>query len=178
MRQLLFLLMLCATAPPCLAQDSTEDMQAREQWLRYSNWEGHQSHRLRQHDSAKEPAPQAETKPVQAPPLPANPGAQSVEPNPFSITPWYLQSSREYQRNPDIPVWQPGMGSSFRSRLGPGYASYFYGFSNRVPPGAYPYGGRGSRLGPQIIQTGPSPSSGNYYQPPIKDPSASGNYYN
>ncbi len=49
--------------------------------------------------------------------------------------------------------------------------------------GAFPYGagfGGGlqpTRLGPQVLQTGPSPASGNYYQPSTGDPSASGNYY-
>lgn len=58
------------------------------------------------------------------------------------------------------PVWGGAFGMPFAG-FGAGYGSGF----------------QQSRLGPTVIQTGPSPASGNYYQPSTGDSSASGNYY-
>lgn len=71
--------------------------------------------------------------------------------------------------------WSSGWGSGWGRWGGlsyglPGAGLYNAGFFN----GLHRKSGLG---GSQVIQTGPSPASGNYYQPGTGDPSASGNYY-
>ncbi|HEY9677126.1 MAG TPA: hypothetical protein V6C76_03920 [Drouetiella sp.] len=74
--------------------------------------------------------------------------------------------------------WGHGYGgwSSGYSAFSPfnygGYGSFGYG-------GMSPIGGSSFQgtVPNRIIQTGPSPASGNYYQPATADPSASGGYY-
>jgi hypothetical protein len=77
--------------------------------------------------------------------------------------------------------WGGGWGHGWS-----GYSSYLpfnyggFGFGGIGNPASY-LGGFGSSFHGttpnRFIQTGPSPSSGNYYQPATADPSASGGYY-
>lgn len=89
---------------------------------------------------------------------------------------------------PGFGAWGPGFGS-----MGSGFGSWGSSWSHghgfglgwgglAGPAFGVPFAGMGSgfrqsRLGPTVIQTGPSPASGNYYQPSTGDSSASGNYY-
>lgn len=70
-----------------------------------------------------------------------------------------------------------GFGSGWGG-LNSSWGGLNYGLGGLSPYGIGAYSAYGrSRLGPQVIQTGQSPASGNYYQPSTGDSSASGNYY-
>jgi hypothetical protein len=107
------------------------------------------------------------------------------------LSPYLLAPYRSYQGlNPGfVPqdTYFPNTSNPYS-----GHAGYMGGASsilNNLSPGFRPYGAyplmpnvggmNRSRLGgaAEVIETGPSPASGNYFQPAASDPSASGNYY-
>lgn len=173
---------------PCLAADAQptgahDDLRSQEEWLRYSNWERRQS----RPQGAKKGEPKHENNdsssspPARVTTLPERPGSQTVEGGQFTVPNWAYQAPQPPQRPPEIIVGSPSF--SFQSRIGtpwafglpgiPGWSSWHgYGMGS----GGLYSGFARSRLGPSVIQTGPSPSSGNYYQPSTPN-SASGNYY-
>jgi hypothetical protein len=80
---------------------------------------------------------------------------------------------------PSIGGWSPNYSSIYG-----GYGAYGsgFGFGGIGNPASYMagYGNSGAHQGTvpnRIIQTGPSPASGNYYQPSTANPTASGGYY-
>lgn len=150
-----------------LKGESPEELKKREEWLRYSNWEF-------KHRSPKEP----KSLPGQTQiPFPEHPGAQSVSgisgQNQFLVPNWSQKKTQVPPRpdlvfNASVPCWRL-YGSTFNS--------YYYGFGGACSSGSRIFSSRRSRLGPMVTQMGPSPSSGNYYQPSSADPSSSGGYY-
>lgn len=90
------------------------------------------------------------------------PGAQTVEPS-SSMT---------------VPNWNPPAAAAPRNEIfiAPGAVDRLGGgaFGLRAVPGR---GFAPGFAGPTVIQTGPSPSSGNYYQPSTPSSSGSGSYY-
>jgi len=72
-----------------------------------------------------------------------------------------------------------GYGSSYSPFSYGGYGG-FGGFGGIGNPASYMGGFGGAHQGPvgnRVFQTGPSPTSGNYYQPATADSGASGGYY-
>lgn len=96
----------------------------------------------------------------------ARPGAQTVEPSSTMTVPNWNPPAPQQQRN-EIFI-APGTAD----RLGG-----LYGGLRAVPGGTFGPAYRQGMGGPMIIQTGPSPSSGNYYQPSTPSGSGSGSYY-
>lgn len=174
-------------APAALAQ-TQDEIKSQEQWLRYSNWE-HRSSRPRSTELKATPVPSKPAQEASAEakpdgefrlPLPERPGSQTVEGGQFTIPGWAFQQPQQAQRPAEIIIGAPlGARLGFQSRLGYMGAGGFCG--GGFLPGGYGRGWAGgfrqSRLGPQVIQTGPSHPSGNYYQPSTADPSSSGGYY-
>ena len=164
---------------PALAQDSPETLKSQEQWLRYSNWEQRSTRPGGWKGTSSKPVtpPKDEqTKEENASklPLPDRPGSQTVEGGQFSIPGWAFQQPQQAQRPPEFFMGQPLGMPGYQSRPG------FFAATGYLGGGFL--GGRGpcfrqSRLGPQVIQTGPSHPSGNYYQPSTADPGSSGGYY-
>lgn len=135
-----------------------EEEKAREDWLRYSRWENRHKTQSR-HSETK--LPDKEARETGKSVLPEHPGLQAVEPSTqFTVPAWGLRNREAECPRPQEYWLDTGPClSSFRSRLGCGRA----------------WGSRG--LGPMVWQTGPSPSSGNYFQPATRFPGASGDYY-
>lgn len=92
------------------------------------------------------------------------PGAQTVEPT-SAMT---------------VPNWNPpAVPQRNEIFIAPGAADRlggFYGGMRGGPAGSFGPGRQGFAA-PMLIQTGPSPSSGNYYQPSTPSSSGSGSYY-
>lgn len=217
-RRMLILSSLLASMPTIAMAQSSDELKAQEQWLRYSNWE-HRSSRPRPFkpsstppassqaqdlSNSQKPASTSSEPAMQTPffpskfspkwaqaqdaviPLPDRPGSQTVDsPQQFAVPGWAFQQPQQPQRPIEIMMGPSAFaGPSFRSQLG--YGGYGGGFMGGLAPfgGAFMGSGCGrgfrqSPLGPGVmqIQTGPSPASGNYYQPSTADPSASGGYY-
>lgn len=129
----------------------------REEWLRYSNWEF-------RHKSGKEPKSLPEHTQL---PLSSDPGKLSVGNADQLLVP-------NWQYRPAQPESRPDM--VFNANLpyyGGGAFNSYFGFRRGFLGGARPAG----RLGPSLIQLGPSPASGNYYQPSSRQPGSAGGYY-
>lgn len=176
---------------PCAGAQSTTKSQ--EDWLRYSNWEHrsqspHQALPKKEESSASSGGSEQGSTSEQAKlPVPDNPGNQTVDGVQPSVPGWAFQQPQQAQRSPQIILGGDTLGRR------PGFANQggFFGgygastFGNRWPAygssNGWLGGGGGwfpqSRLGPEVIETGPSPASGNYFSPSTGDPSASGNYY-
>jgi hypothetical protein len=80
--------------------------------------------------------------------------------------------------------WGGGFSPNY-SMYGGGYSGYSplnygagFGFDGMGNPASMNgFGAHQGTVPNRIVQTGPSPASGNYYQPATADPSASGGYY-
>jgi hypothetical protein len=176
------LLILSSLALAATAQETSAPQdKSREDWLRYSNWE---------HRATKTRAP-GTTLPGTAgglaggsspgqtqagkTPLPEYPGSQTVEGVQPTVPGWALQPGKEVPRYPQIIVGDTsGYTSNFLLNCQqPG--SLFAGSRLLVPGGSrggLSYGGASgirSFLGQEVIETGPSPASGNYYAQVFSD---------
>lgn len=152
----------------------TPDIEAQEQWLRYSN---------RQLHSQKHSSPRAKVdagSPAVLHDPNVRPGAQSVESSVIAVPAWSTGTDSSQSRQ--IP------GQIFVGGGEPSIDGTFFGspfvypgiLPNQAPFGYFPGNRNGwlrGRVGTQVIQTGPSPSSGNYYQPSTAAPGSSGSYY-
>jgi hypothetical protein len=205
-RVLILCLALASLPLAALAQDeSTQTIRNREDWLRYANWERRRAPRLTGEDKSKSNstlAAPAGSSGKQEPArviLPERPGSQTVEGVQPTIPGWAFQQPIEPARPPEIFLgsYCPrtpiifGQGGNFNYSWQGGYRpaglpAYWGGRPGVLTPGqylpgrflsgpflqAYPQ----SRLGPEVIETGPSPASGNYYQPIFSDRGV-GHYY-
>ncbi|MBX9688948.1 MAG: hypothetical protein K2X27_19730 [Candidatus Obscuribacterales bacterium] len=217
--KLLFALLLLSAAPQMAQAD--DDLQSKETWLRYSNWEHRSLYKAPLQDKKNESENKEKNKSKLE--LPENPGYHTVENNQFSIPGYAFQNPQTQSSNRPAEILTagsygyPGFGSrpfgsypnafmgayqspifvysglsTFRpgftglSLPGLGFASNSFGSGFRAYGMAanllsMPFYRGGmlpaqSRLGPPVIQTGPSPSSGNYYQPATAI-SPSSNFY-
>ena len=130
---------------------------AQDEWLRVD-----------ESTAPKAETPKKSNKPVYSSSAPSvltdpasRPGAQTVEPS-STMT---------------VPNWNPPAAQQQRNEIfiAPGAVDRLGGpFGMRVPGGAFGPGFRPGYSAPMVIQTGPSPSAGNYYQPSTSGGYASG----
>lgn len=152
----------------------TPDIEAQEQWLRYSNRQLHPQRR------SPARAKIGEGSPAVLHDSSVRPGAQSVESTVIAVPGW--STGPEPSQNRPVPG-QIFIGGGEPSIDGTYFGSPFAYpgiLPNQSPFGYFPGNRNGwlrARVGTQVIQTGPSPSSGNYYQPSTATPGSSGSYY-
>ncbi len=153
-------------AMPAIAQESAAELKAREDWLRYSSLERRLTRKSVLKRNAESPTPKDQ---VQGSVYPQNPGAASVESSQFVLPNWNYSNNTSQRNEVYLGAGYPGAFYSTQPR--PYFGRHFY-------PGGVPGRTVFQAQFPQgSFQTGPSPSSGNYYQPASREQGASGSYF-
>lgn len=106
------------------------------------------------------------------------PGQKTVEGGNSAVVPNWNPPAPQQRNEVFIPASPAPMGGLYGLRSTPMPAMMGGRYVGPNGIGAFNSHSRLPSWGrPMTIQTGPSPSSGNYYQPSSADPSASGSYY-